>query len=120
MLATGEQLCFASEDELLAAHCVPHYAVSEPQPRGARSFVDVRPFGGTAMDTLEGDDGTPAEGQGSAGGISGLPTIDEEDQEPTPTMTYQFLWQMTSKHHYNFPSLLQCFTIRKALVATAP
>ena len=32
---------FASEDELLAAHSVPHYAVANQQVRGARSFVDV-------------------------------------------------------------------------------
>ena len=36
---------FASEDELLAAHAGPHYAVAEDQARGARSSVDVRPLG---------------------------------------------------------------------------
>ena len=36
---------FASEDELLAAHTGPHYAVAEDQARGARSSVDVRPLG---------------------------------------------------------------------------
>ena len=36
---------FASEDELLAAHSVPHYAVANQQVRGARSFVDVRGLG---------------------------------------------------------------------------
>ena len=86
VLATGEQLRFASEDELLAAHCVPHYAVSEPQLRGARSFVDVRPFGGTSMDTLEEEVSAPAGGVGigGAGGLAGLPTIEEEgDYVPT-------------------------------------
>ena len=49
ILATGEQLRFASEDELLAAHHVPHYAVQPDQVRGARQYLDVRshtrPFG---------------------------------------------------------------------------
>ena len=36
---------FAREDELLAAHSVPHYAVANQQVRGARSFVDVRGLG---------------------------------------------------------------------------
>ena len=38
ILATGEQLRFASEDELLAAHYVPHYAVQPDQVRGARQY----------------------------------------------------------------------------------
>ena len=46
VLATGEQLRFASEDELLAAHCVPDYAVNPDQVRGARQYVDVRPASG--------------------------------------------------------------------------
>lgn len=45
VLATGEQMRFASEDELLAAHTVPHYAVANLHLRGARSFVDARPLG---------------------------------------------------------------------------
>lgn len=42
VLASGEQLRFASEDELLAAHYVPHYAVERGSERGARNYVDVR------------------------------------------------------------------------------
>lgn len=45
VLTTGEQMRFASEDELVAAHTVPHYAVANLQLRGAKSFVDARPFG---------------------------------------------------------------------------
>lgn len=45
VLTTGEQMRFASEDELLAAHHVPHYAVANLQLRGARSYVDARPLG---------------------------------------------------------------------------
>ena len=45
ILTTGEQMRFASEDELLAAHTVPHYAVANLQLRGARSFIDIRPLG---------------------------------------------------------------------------
>lgn len=45
VLTTGKQMRFASEDELLAAHTVPHYAVANLQLRGAKSFVDARPFG---------------------------------------------------------------------------
>ena len=42
VLASGEQLRFASEDELLAAHCVPHFSVERGSERGARNYVDVR------------------------------------------------------------------------------
>ena len=42
ILASGEQLRFASEDELLAAHYVPHYAVEQGSDRGARNYVDIR------------------------------------------------------------------------------
>ena len=42
VLASGEQLRFASEDELLAAHYVPHFAVERGSDRGARNYVDVR------------------------------------------------------------------------------
>lgn len=42
VLATGEQLRFASEDELLAAHMVPEYAVQEAHIRGARGYADIR------------------------------------------------------------------------------
>ena len=45
VLTTGEQMRFASEDELLAAHCVPHYAVANLQLRGAKSFIDARILG---------------------------------------------------------------------------
>ncbi|CAK9071730.1 unnamed protein product [Durusdinium trenchii] len=44
VLATGEQLRFASEDELLAAHCIPSYAVQSCSLRGARNYVDARPL----------------------------------------------------------------------------
>ena len=44
VLATGEQLRFASEDELLAAHCIPSYAVQLRSLRGARNYVDARPL----------------------------------------------------------------------------
>ena len=45
VLVTGEQLRFASEDELLAAHAVPQEALEPPYARGARSLVDFRPPG---------------------------------------------------------------------------
>lgn len=42
VLCTGEQLRFASEDEMLAAHYVPSYAVDPKGERGARNYVDLR------------------------------------------------------------------------------
>ncbi|CAE7352234.1 RE2 [Symbiodinium sp. CCMP2456] len=42
ILVTGEQLRFASEDELLAAHMVPQEILEPPYARGARNFVDLR------------------------------------------------------------------------------
>ena len=42
VLCTGEQLRFASEDELLAAHYVPTFAVDPKGERGARNYVDLR------------------------------------------------------------------------------
>ena len=42
VLASGEQLRFASEDELLAAHYIPHYALERGSERGARNYVDIR------------------------------------------------------------------------------
>ena len=42
VLVTGEQLRFASEDELLAAHMVPQEALEPPYARGARNYVDLR------------------------------------------------------------------------------
>ena len=41
-LVTGEQLRFASEEELLAAHSVPQEILAPPYARGARSYVDLR------------------------------------------------------------------------------
>ena len=41
ILASGEQLRFASEDELLAVHYVPHYAVEQGSDRGAHNYVDI-------------------------------------------------------------------------------
>eukprot|EP00435_Cladocopium_sp_Y103_P035729 s1670_g9.t1 len=65
---------FASEDELLAAHYVPHYAVQPDQVRGARQYLDVRshtrPFGemphhglpdGPLPEIQEGDEDTVME-----------------------------------------------------------
>ena len=43
VLVSGEQLRFASEDELLAAHMVPQEVLAPPYARGARGFVDLRP-----------------------------------------------------------------------------
>ncbi|CAE7548475.1 RE2, partial [Symbiodinium necroappetens] len=42
VLVTGEQLRFASEDELLAAHMVRQEVLAPPYARGARGFVDLR------------------------------------------------------------------------------
>ena len=42
VLVTGEQLRFASEDELLAAHAIPQEALEPPYARGARNYVDLR------------------------------------------------------------------------------
>lgn len=53
VLTTGEQMRFASEDELLAAHTVPHYAVVDQYTKGAKSFVDARPFGGALQQPVQ-------------------------------------------------------------------
>ena len=45
LLVTGEQLRFASEDELLAAHMIPAAALESPYARGARNYLDFRSFG---------------------------------------------------------------------------
>lgn len=42
VLASGEQVGFASEDERLAADYVPHFAVEKGSERGARNYADVR------------------------------------------------------------------------------
>ena len=42
VLVTGEQLRFASEDELLAAHSVCQEILAPPYARGARGYVDLR------------------------------------------------------------------------------
>lgn len=42
MLVSGEQLRFASEDELIAAHMIPQEILEPSYARGARSYVDLR------------------------------------------------------------------------------
>eukprot|EP00435_Cladocopium_sp_Y103_P037754 s1878_g10.t1 len=42
VLVTGEQLRFASEDELLAAHYLPQEVLQPSYARGARNYVDLR------------------------------------------------------------------------------
>ena len=42
VLVTGEQLRFASEDELLAAHLVPQELLEPSYIRGARNYADLR------------------------------------------------------------------------------
>eukprot|EP00435_Cladocopium_sp_Y103_P014041 s2039_g3.t1 len=42
VLVTGEQLRFASEDELIAAHSIPQEVLEPEYARGARNFVDFR------------------------------------------------------------------------------
>ena len=42
VVVTGEQLRFASEDELLAAHMVFQEIVEPPYARGARNYVDLQ------------------------------------------------------------------------------
>ena len=42
VLVSGEQLRFASEDELIAAHMVPQEILEPSYARGARSYVDLR------------------------------------------------------------------------------
>ena len=42
VLVTGEQLRFASEDELLAAHSLPEEVLQPSYTRGARNYVDLR------------------------------------------------------------------------------
>ncbi|CAE7766366.1 GIP, partial [Symbiodinium sp. CCMP2456] len=42
ILVTGEQLRFASEDELLAAHSVPEVALPPSYARGAKGYMDLR------------------------------------------------------------------------------
>ena len=42
VLVTGEQLRFASEDELLAAHMIPQEILEPTYARGARTYVDLR------------------------------------------------------------------------------
>lgn len=77
VLASGEQMRFASEDELLAAHTVPHYAVANQYTRGARSFVDVRPAMGALIPPAE-PGLPPVQGpQAPAAVPTTLPTIPE-------------------------------------------
>ena len=59
VLVTGEQLRFASEDELLAAHMVPQEALEPPYARGARNYVDMRPAPGTTPPPLEQEEERP-------------------------------------------------------------
>ena len=42
VLVTGEQLRFASEDELVAAHVVPQSVLEPEYTKGARNYVDLR------------------------------------------------------------------------------
>ena len=42
VLVTGEQLRFASEDELIAAHTIPQEALEPEYVRGTRNYVDLR------------------------------------------------------------------------------
>ena len=88
VLATGEQMRFASEDELLAAHTVPHYVVDGGSARGARSFIDVRPLG--ALPAIpppeqpdERMDETPTL-RSAPVALAPIPEAGEEAEEPTP------------------------------------
>eukprot|EP00435_Cladocopium_sp_Y103_P057754 s1878_g20.t1 len=78
---------FASEDELLAAHTVPHYAVAEDQTKGARSFVDVRPLGRLPpipdMQEIRHEPETPQLRSSSAYPLPAIPE-DTEAEAPTP------------------------------------
>ena len=65
VLVTGEQLRFASEDELLAAHSVPQEALEPPYARGARNFVDLRPPVGQRQFPLADPEPQPALPQGA-------------------------------------------------------
>ena len=58
VLAAPEQLRFASEDEMLAAHTITNTDLLNPQPvRGARGYVDIRADIGSEQQTtsLPGD-----------------------------------------------------------------
>ena len=96
VLATGEQMRFASEDELLAAHTVPHYAVAEDQTRGARSFVDVRPLGKLPdlqdMRELRQEAETPQRRSSSAYPLPPIPE-QHEAEGPTPMIVQPQLHQ---------------------------
>ena len=88
ILATGEQMRFASEDELLAAHTVPHYAVDGGQTRGARSFIDVRPLG--TLPAIPPPDQPDVDMQGTPtlrsapAALAPIPETGEDAEEPTP------------------------------------
>ena len=66
VLVTGEQLRFASEDELFAAHSVPQEALEPPCARGARNFVDLRPPLGQRQLPIADPEPQPLLPQGSA------------------------------------------------------
>ena len=53
ILVTGEQLRFASEDELLAAHSIPEEIIHPAAARGARNYTDLR--GHTAIPAIQDD-----------------------------------------------------------------
>ena len=57
VLVTGEQLRFASEDELIAAHTIPQEVLEPEYARGARKFVDLR--GHLAVPLQNGDPALP-------------------------------------------------------------
>ena len=92
ILVTGEQLRFASEDELIAAHYVPQEVLAPDPSRGARNYIDLR--GHTATPAVEDAPEGPIEiadvPQPDSSAVppqepssaSGLVRVPEEQQQP--------------------------------------
>eukprot|EP00435_Cladocopium_sp_Y103_P049373 s347_g14.t2 len=83
VLVTGEQLRFASEDELIAAHSIPQEVLEPEYARGARNFVDFRgPL--AAPSQPEEPLGLPAPSSGPLGNAPYLPDGFANPPAPLP------------------------------------
>ena len=86
VLVTGEQLHFASEDELIAAHTIPQEALEPEYARGARNFVDLRGhFATPAQDQLQDD---PEVQPHRAPMTAGVPEVAPLPMPQTPSEGY--------------------------------
>ena len=81
VLVTGEQLRFASEDELIAAHTIPQEVLEPEYARGARNFVDLRgPLAVPAQPEDQGPLALPAPTTGPP--VLPFPATADEPQSP--------------------------------------